>query len=288
MEKNIEFLKHLDPSKYKHAANYLQKFNTYDRLNSVQKKALNSLLPEYISYIKAISKIKKYGSKEIVIMTDLLNKYFDFIFNNNYDNVFTAQSKFRPTIMEEFMFIVFSNLISDIKVEINDTENKLMIGGAKAYSNLFFYAKNLQNFVNEPLIGVNQKDQDFAIYRPITLHIENNNKISTNIPIAAIENKTYIDKTMLEGSIATAEKIKSGNPYSLFLIVTETYEVDLSVDPAYSRIDQIYVLRKCKRKDGRKPINSDVVLELFNNVNYHLNRSWSDIESKMKKTGTII
>jgi hypothetical protein len=43
---------------------------------------------------------------------------------------------------------------------------------------------------------------------------------------------------MLEGSIATAEKIKYGNPYSLFFVVTERYAVDLSIDPVYSKIDQ--------------------------------------------------
>ena len=77
------------------------------------------------------------------------------------------------------------------------------------------------------------KDQDFAIYREFDLKI--NDKIhNIRIPIVAIENKTYIDKTMLEGIIATAEKVKNGNPYSRFVVVSENYDVDLSVDPSYS------------------------------------------------------
>jgi hypothetical protein len=46
---------------------------------------------------------------------------------------------------------------------------------------------------------------------------------------------------MYEGFVSTAEKIKRGNPYCIFLIVTETYQVSLDVDPKYSLIDQIYV-----------------------------------------------
>jgi len=43
---------------------------------------------------------------------------------------------------------------------------------------------------------------------------------------------------MLDGSIVTAEKIKNDNPYCLFLVVTECYDVSLDVDPAYSRINR--------------------------------------------------
>lgn len=203
------------------------------------------------------------------------------------DNEFSSQSKFRPSIIEEFMYILFDNLIQNIKSNINDEKNFLKIGGTKAYTNLYFSAKNLKEFINHPQIGVNQKDQDFAIYKTITLNIENTGIIKTNLPVVAIENKTYIDKTMLEGSIATAEKIKSGNPYSLFIIVTETYDVDLTVDPAYSRIDQIYVLRKCKRKE-QVPIQSDVLIDLLEMVKNHLTRSWSNIEEKLREKGKII
>ena len=103
-----------------------------------------------------------------------------------------------------------------------------------------------------------------------------------NVPVVSIECKTYIDKTMLEGSIATAEKIKSGNPYCLFLVVTEWYDVSYEVDPAYSRIDQIYVLRKQKRKANKNnPINYTVVNDL-------LERDWSNIEQKLTETGKIL
>jgi len=110
-----------------------------------------------------------------------------------------------------------------------------------------------------------------------------------NVPVVSVECKTYIDKTMLEGSIATAEKIKMGNPHCLFLVVTEWYEVSYEVDPKYSRIDQIYVLRREKRRVAtRHPIYSEVVIDLFDTVHAHLERDWSRIEEKMTREGKIL
>ena len=43
--------------------------------------------------------------------------------------------------------------------------------------------------------------------------------------------------------------------------IFENYDVDLNVDPAYSRIDQIYVLRKCKRKEAWADIDPVVVIK---------------------------
>jgi hypothetical protein len=285
MVDKINFLEQIDHSNYIHAANYLQKFKQYDTLKKRQQEALDDLLIKYSKFYKGNLEIIGYGKNEIKKRTKLLNDYFNY-YKDNYDNFFTAQGKFRSTIIEEFMYVLFKDLISDIKIKIKDETDSLKMGGTKAYTNLYFSAKNLKNFIVNPQIGVNQKNQDFAIYRPITLNIKDAGTIQANLPVVAIENKTYIDKTMLEGSVATADKIKAGNPYSLFIIVTETYDVDLSVDPAYSRIDQIYVLRK--GKDRNVPIFYDVLNDLVENVNNHLVRNWSDIENKMKKYGKII
>ena len=112
--------------------------------------------------------------------------------------------------------------------------------------NLFITGGSFSSFVETPLMNINSKDQDFAIYRKVKISLDDNNTKTVNIPCVAIESKTYIDKTMLDTIIATADKLKGGNPYTKFVAVSETYDVDLKVDPAYSRIDQIYVLRKCK------------------------------------------
>ena len=108
-----------------------------------------------------------------------------------------------------------------------------------------------------------------------------------SIPIVSIECKTYLDKTMLEGSIATAEKIKSGNPHCKFYIVTETYEVDLKVNPSTSRIDNIFVLKKGNRAKRNDVIQSDVIENLYKEVQNHLKSNWTDIEKNIENKGTI-
>ena len=96
--------------------------------------------------------------------------------------------------------------------------------------------------------------------------------------------KYNLNKTMLEGSIATAEKIKNGNPYCRFCIVTETYEVDLEVDIRNTRIDQIYVLRK---RNKNAPIDADVVKLIYDDTNKHLKNKWSDIEKNIRDKGIV-
>lgn len=284
----IQFLQNLDTSVYKHSSNLLAKFRNWEKLSEKQKKALPLIFQEYKEYIIFQEDLIGYSEQNINNRVEKLNNYYNFIRENKYDNLFTSQGKLRPTILEEFMFILFRDLIEEKKNEFENANEKIKIGSSRAYTNLFFSGTNFLEFVNTPQIGINQKDQDFAIYRPIDISIGNSNSITTNLPIVAIENKTYVDKTMLEGSIATAEKIKSGNPYSLFFIVTENYDVDLRIDPIYSKIDQIYVLRKSKRKGEYHPIYADVIIDLVEQVKNHLNRNWSDVANKLKNEGKIL
>lgn len=268
-----------------HAKNILGKYR--GNLTTTQKTALNDIIPYYFNYLKANMELNGYCSYIITKRVELVNDYYNFFYNKGYDNVFTSQSKFRPTILEEFMFLLFKDYIADLKRECNDENDVINSGAAKAYTNLYFTSPNFKKFVESPDIEINLKDQDFAIYRDFDLKI-NDKSHHIRIPIVAIENKTYIDKTMLEGIIATAEKIKNGNPYSKFIVVSENYDVDLAVDPAYSRIDQIYVLRKCKRKEEWADIDPKVVIRFFHEVEEHIRRPWSDVESKMRNDGVII
>jgi hypothetical protein len=93
---------------------------------------------------------------------------------------------------------------------------------------------------------------------------------------------------MFEGAAATAEKLKAGNPYTMFSIVAETYEIDRSFIPAYSRVDQVYILRKGSRKGEVKPIDCDVVERLVKDIMDHLSRPWVDVEHKLTEDGVLI
>lgn len=273
-----------------HASNLLGKW--YDNMNgkkisNKQADALFDTISHYYEYLLENTRLIGFDEETISRRVELLNSYYNFFFERGYDNVFPSQSKFRPTILEEFMYLLFRDYVNYLKETFGDTEGHIDSGSAKAYTNLYFSSSNFESFVKEPTIEINVKDQDFAIFRNFRLIVNNITK-DVRIPVVAIENKTYIDKTMLEGIISTAEKIKTGNPYSLFIAVTENYDVDLRVDPAYSRIDQIYVLRKCKRKEQWQDIDATVVQRFFTEVKEHVERPWSDVEQKMRTEGVIL
>lgn len=260
-------------------------YNKYLELSDTDTKKveLARICSEYIQYIANNNKLKGYTDEIIVQRAELLAIYYNFLKENNYDNLFSAQSKFRPSILEEFLYLLFRDYIKDL----NGDEALIESGRAQAYTNLFFRAKDFNEFKCNPQVGINNKDQDFAIYREIKLIIDDKITEVVKVPIVAIEAKTYIDKTMLDSIIATAEKLKNGNPHTRFVAVSEYYDVGKKVDPAYSRIDQIYILR-CSKRRVWKDINSSVVLRLFKEVKEHIERPWSDIETKMKEEGVIL
>lgn len=268
-----------------HASNIITKYNS--SLTAKEERALTILIPEYAKYLRKMLNLDTYDRESIDKKVGYLNKYYNFMHTHELDRAFSAQGKFRPTILEEFLFLLFRNFVEEVKAEY-DEKDVLDSGAVKAYSNIYFKAKNFMDFIASPEIGVNEKDQDFAIYRTFNISINNADPMQIRIPAIAIEAKTYIDKTMLDSIIATAEKIKSGNPHTRFIAVAERYDVSFSVDPAYSRIDQIYVLRKSMRKSEWIDIDKNVVWRMFSETLTHLKRPWSDIKKRIEENGVII
>ncbi|MDE7396718.1 MAG: Bpu10I family restriction endonuclease [Muribaculum sp.] len=269
-----------------HASNIISQ-NGKNNLNAQQQACLDVLIPQYALYLRAMLNENASDQQSVIRRVSLLNTYYNFIHDNGFDLIFPSTGKFRPTILEEFMFLLFKSHIEDIKARL-DPHDKLRSGFVKAYSNIYFNADDINGFINSPKVGVNTKDQDYAIYRSFDISINGQPTITINIPCVAIEVKTYIDKTMLDTIIATAEKIKSGNPHSRFVAVAETYDVSLTVDPAYSRIDQIYILRKSKRSNMWRDIDSSVVWRLYHETVSHLNQVWANISVKLSNDGIII
>ena len=287
MKNNIELI-----TQYKnqypqlcHASNILKKYEDGKKLEE-----LNQIVDKYVDYLEKNLNIVGYSEKNIKERVRILNEYYNFIHNNGWDNLYPSQSKFRSTILEEFLFLLFKDFVAEYQNNLNATGH-LESGSVKAYSNLYFKAKSFSEFITNPDMAVNEKDQDFAIYRKFVLTVNGEKEVKLQVPAVAIEAKTYIDKTMLDGIIATAEKVKSGNPYSMFISVAETYDVSFGVDPAYSRIDQIYILRKTtpKKLDEKwRDIDEQVVLNMFNRIKLHFDRPWSDVRTRLNEEGIII
>lgn len=274
-----------------HARNIVSKHS--DKKNKTKLEVLDFFANKYLSYL--CKNLELHGSSDEIVAerVSLLNDYYGEFANydekhpeKKIDSIFSAQSKFRSTVLEEFLSILLHDVVDECLTEVPDAN--IEIGSVKAYANLYFYSQNFKEFAKEPSLAINVKDQDFAIYRNVTLQMDNAKPIVTSVPVVAVECKTYIDKTMFEGSAATAEKLKAGNPYTFFGIVSETYEINKSFIPAYSRVDQIYILRKGTRKGVLNPIDSGVVCRLVKDVIHHLSKPWVDIESKLNNDGFLI
>lgn len=135
---------------------------------------------------------------------------------------------------------------------------------------------------------IEKKDHDFVIGATINASfqcdgmtiIENE---SFDMPAVAIECKTYLDKTMLEGASTAAEQLKSRNPNAIYYVVAERLKLTEAVNLKKYKVDQIYVLRKQRNTDREyrylegyvaNPIYIDVVWHLFSSVREYLSTDW--------------
>ena len=286
-------LKHNQHPQLIHASNLIAKCRKSLNVEGDHYKTLCKLLPIYLHYLSCQLSINDYSEDSIKKRVESLDKYYKSFEDLAVESIFDSRSKIRSTILEEFMYLLLLKATEELKNKLGDKSKYVKCGSVKAYSNLYITGKGVVDFIIRPIVKINTKDQDYAVYRSVPIMIINENDKNdiisqevANVPIIAIENKTFLDKTMLEGSVATAEKVKLGNPYSTYIVVTETYAVDEDVDPIYSRIDQIFVLRKCKTdKENRlaMPISPDVVAKIVDLVVARFKREWSDVGSKINQ-----
>ena len=255
--KQIETLEKLKNDGRIHASNMLAKRN---------KDGIEKFYDQYMDFNNAIN-----GDLSAAVRA--LNEYKNFV---NINSKFSAQSKFESTIIEEFICQILKKKFG------NDV---LRYGSVKAYSSLYFSYSSKTDFKNNVELKFNVKDQDVAIYKHTVLKTDDGKEHPTFIPIVCIECKTYLDKTMYEGSVATASKIKMGNPRCLFFIVTETYEVASDVEIELTQIDNIYVLRKQRRKKKgrRNNIMLDVIEHLLSKIEQHINKSSLTVDSMIER-----
>ncbi|GEM_PF-400336 len=280
-----------------HAANILAKaYKLFEKPAQAHIDLLNTVIENYLSYLGAIESIHTYEEDDLQNRAKILDKYYKFFEDSHIESTFDSRSKIRSTILEEFTYLFLKDKVNSIIIaKCGAGVNDIKCGTVDAYSNLYITGKDISSFASEPLVRINGKDQDYAIYCTFPIMIPGKNgkskQVIANVPILAIENKTFLDKTMLDGAIATAEKLKSGNPYSAFIVITETYAVAEDVDPIYSRIDQIFVLRKCKHDKSNRmpqPIDYGVLKKILDFVSKHLNSTWSDVNNRVLTDGVVM
>jgi len=228
--------------------------------------------------------IKSLGSSDAEFLskrTKLFTGYKDFIDQQKYAEKFDSRSNLHSTVLEEFVFYLFRDLVQSFAAEA-------LIGKAHTFKDIFFLPPNYQAMLSSPHARIEKKDHDFAIGVSVTAKMkcegqENEEIHEFQIPAIAIECKTYLDKTMLEGSSTAAEQLKVRNPNALYLVVSEWLKLTENINLRKFKVDQVYVLRKQKNTDRefryrpdyqKNPVYQDVVTHLFNTVRTHLIANW--------------
>lgn len=225
----------------------------------------------------------------------LFSEYKDFIDKRRYAEKFDSRSNLHSSVLEEFVFYLFRDLVHDFS-------DSALIGKAKAFKDLFFQSESFSKMLTEPNVFVEKKDHDFVIgvnmFAKLYCEGSKNEQIeSIQVPAVAIECKTYLDKTMLEGLSATGQQLLAINPNGIYLVVTEWLKLTEKINLKKFKIDQIYVLRKQKNTDRefrfdedyvKNPIYTDVVEHLYEMVREHLTTPWNSIIQNGLEKGHLI
>lgn len=272
-----------------HGDNLIQKENSQTKYADPEsKKFLTEIRTEYEKWNKANNELKGPLSltseddvKVLEKRVELFTEYKDFIDQQKYAEKFDSRSNLHSSVLEEFMYYVFKDLVFEFS-------ELALLGKAHTFKDIFFHAPNYTEMLSKPHVKIEKKDHDFAIGVTINTKmscagVSNEEHHSFQIPAIAIECKTYLDKTMLEGSSTAAEQLKYRNPNALYIVVAEWLKLTEQVNLRKFKVDQIYVLRKQKNTDReyrylpnyqKNPVYLDVVIHLFNTVRDHLTNDW--------------
>lgn len=267
------------------SADYLCEFKKFSNNNfdvhksNLMKKLQNTINGEKSAVFKTIDDVKKFIDPYLLFRNEI-DKLLFVLNDSNIDETqikmvksfqeykdtayiinkvgngqyFTAQSKYEPTILEEFMGFLLSPLIRDLQ--------NIKCGPVRAYSEMSIDVSIDSNNSAITHLEQNTKNQDFSLYTEKEISSDG---LILQIPLISIECKTYIDKSMLEGSINTATRIKNGNPRSKFYVVSETWNLSENENVNPNKIDNLFVLRKCNRR-ADKDIDVNVVKDVYNTI----------------------
>lgn len=272
-----------------HGDNLTQKENHTEKYTDKEaKKFLKEIRAEYSKWSKANEKLKgpfakpaKNDTEIIQQRVQLFSDYKEFIDQQKYAEKFDSRSNLHSSVLEEFIYYLFRDMVFEFS-------KSAVLGKAHTFKDIFFNSSSYKEMVSKPNAKVEKKDHDFVI--GVNIQTEMNcegsksvEKHSWQIPAVAIECKTYLDKTMLEGSSTAAEQLKHRNPNAIYIVVAEWLKLTEQVNLKKFKVDQIYILRKQKNTDReyryaatykKNPVYVDVVQHLFDIVRNHLTTDW--------------
>lgn len=286
-----------DPACQVHGANLLEKERDGGKYKD-KRGYLKDIREKYDVWVQENTKI--VGPKEekqptdqstVVERVKSLLKYKDFLDQQKYAEAFDSRSNLHSTVLEEFVYYLFADAVATF-------DGQPLIGKSHTFKDLFFFPESFSEMVKKPHAKIEKKDHDFVIGARVSGDLrcrgsELRESFDLDVPAVAIECKTYLDKTMLEGSSTAAEQLKARNPNAIYIVVMEWLKLSEDVNIRKFKVDQIYVLRQQQNTDQDKrflpgyvknQIRSEVVWHLFETVRKHLTAPWGGgVKDGMKR-----
>ena len=279
--------------KEKHKTKYLDKDS---RTYLVEIRKAYDVWHQKNNELKGPGQKKERNDFQIISeRTKLFSEYKDFIDSQHFAEKFDSRSNLHSSVLEEFVYYLFRDLIAEFP-------GRPLIGKSSSFKDLFFFPASYTEMVTTPHLRVEKKDHDFVIGATIeatfnSKGVEGAEKHEFELPAVAIECKTYLDKTMLEGSSTAAAQLKHKNPNAIYIVVMEWLKLTSEINLKKYLVDQIYVFRKQKNTDRefrygedyvKNPIDADVISHLYETVREHLVGGWGGSVEDGLKRGWLI
>ena len=254
-----------------------------------------------MKFRQSVSQIKVLNKRNIGRLVESFNTYRSkvaYVFEARENS---GQENLQSTMMEEF----FKHLLRDLVIPIcGQNPPNMWMGKGKGYVDLTFSPSSYSTIFNAPTPYLHSKDQDFLLGAKFifSLKADTGGKDVAEVhnedfivPVVAIECKTYLERNMLDSCANTASRLKKAMPYCLYIVAAEYLKLE-TAQPELTDIDEVFILCKAtnsarltRKKMGKPviPLDTDLIIDIFEMVKRHLNGIWWQPESVLK-SGKVI
>lgn len=260
----------------------------------------------YEQWVNMMSSLQSTGDEFLSDLVRLLNEYKDYLEveliarrGSDFLKRQKGQMKLDNSVIEEFLpYLITPRLL------LNLPQNyELETGSQTSFMSLSFCPSSIQA-LDKPQVMIKEKDQDFTIGKSIFYKFSTDESFAVNntingklfLAVLAAECKVNYDKTMFQECAGTAARLKQGCPISKYYALVEYLDMQPE-DTRLTSIDNVFLLRKCKRLPYEKrniydevrnqhmsnPISVEVMKMFVTEMQNFINATWYDPEAALER-----
>lgn len=273
---------------------------------AVDRPLLREAYNAYGQWTARMNALRSSGNEFLSDLLRLLNDYKDYLEveliarkGSDFLKRQKGQMKLDNSVIEEFLPRLASpRLLSNLPADY-----ELETGPQTSFMSLSFCPSSIRT-LDRPQVMVKEKDQDFAIGKSVYYKFSTDSSFAPRqtidgklfLAVLAAECKVNYDKTMFQECTGTAARLKQGCPVSKYYVLAEYLDMQPE-DTRLTSIDNVFLLRKCKRLPYEKrniydeiraqhrdnPINMDVMKMFVAEMQNFIDAAWYDPEAALQR-----